>query len=64
MIFRLKSIYQGLKKIKVWNVAVCNVMVRGRSRAAATSKIECFLTIITEHSILDVEVALDPPLMV
>ena len=44
---------------------------RGRSRAAATSKMECFmikvndfqpLTIITKHSILDVAAALDPSL--
>ena len=44
---------------------------RGRSRAAATSKRECFviivngckpLTIITKHSILNVAAALDPPL--
>ena len=44
---------------------------RGGSRAAATSKMECFviivngwkpLTIITKHSILDVVAALDPPL--
>ena len=44
---------------------------RGGSRAAATSKMECFviivngfqpLTIITKHSILDVAAALDPPL--
>ena len=44
---------------------------RGGSRAAATPKMECFviivngfqpLTIITKHSILDVAVALDPPL--
>ena len=43
--------------------------IRGGSRAAATSKIECFvimvngwkpLTIITKHSILDVAAALDP----
>ena len=43
---------------------------RGGSRAAATSKMECFviiinawkpLTIITKHSILDVAAALDPP---
>ena len=43
---------------------------RGGSRAAATSKMECFviivngfqpLTIITKHSILDVAVVLDPP---
>ena len=44
---------------------------RGGSRAAATSKMECFviivngwnpLTIITKHSILDVATALNPPL--
>ena len=43
----------------------------GRSRAAAASKMECFviivnglkpLTIITKRSILDVPAALDPPL--
>ena len=48
-------------------------MVRDGSRAAATSKMECFviivnsfqpLAIITKHSILDVAAALDPPLMV
>ena len=48
-------------------------MVRGGSRASATSKMECFviivngfqpLTIITKRSILDVAAALDPPLMV
>ena len=45
---------------------------RGGSRAAATSKMECFaiivngwkpLTIITKPSILDVPAALDPPLI-
>ena len=45
--------------------------VKGRSRAAATSKMERFLiivkgwkplTIITKRSILDVAAALDPPL--
>ena len=44
---------------------------RGWSRAAATSKMECFviivngfqpLTFMTKHSILDVAAALDPPL--
>ena len=44
---------------------------KGGSRAAATSKMECFviivssfqpLTIITKHSTLDVAAALDPPL--
>ena len=47
-------------------------MCRGGSRAAATSKMECFviivngfqpLTIITKHSILDVAAALDPTLL-
>ena len=45
---------------------------RGGSRAATTSKIECFVTIvngfqpliiITKHSILNVAAALDPPLL-
>ena len=49
-------------------VMVCT----GGSRAAATTKTECFviivkslnpLTIITKHSILDVAAALDPPLV-
>ena len=44
--------------------------IRGGSRAAATSKMECFviivngfqpLTIVTKHSILEVAAALDPP---
>ena len=48
-----------------------NYICRGGSRAAATSKMECFviivngskpLTIITKHSILDVAAVLDPPL--
>ena len=46
-------------------------LLRGGSRAAATSKMDCFviivngfqpLTIITKPSILDVAAALDPPL--
>ena len=45
--------------------------LRGGSRAAATSRMVCFviivnefqpLTIITKHSILDTPAALDPPL--
>ena len=50
-----------------------NIFVtRGGSRAAATSKMECFviivngwksLTIIAKHSILDVAAVLDPPLV-
>ena len=48
-----------------------NNSTRGGSRAAAISRMECFviivngfqpLTIITKHSILDVVAALDPPL--
>ena len=47
-------------------------IIREGSRAATTSKMECFviivngflpLTIITKHSILDVAAALDPPLI-
>ena len=47
-------------------------MLRGGSRTAATSKMECFViivngfqpfTIITKRSILDVAAVLDPPLM-
>ena len=50
---------------------VLNTPLRGGSRAAATSKMECFviivngfqpLNIITKHSILDVAAVLDPPL--
>ena len=46
--------------------------LRGQFKAAATSKMECFviivngwkpLTIITKHSIFDVAVPLDPPLV-
>ena len=49
------------------------VQIRGGSRAASTSKMECFviivddlkpLSIITKHSILDVAEALDPPLQI
>ena len=49
------------------------LLLRGGSRAAATSKMECFvitvngwksLTIITKHSILDVAAALDPPVTI
>ena len=48
------------------------LVIRGGSRAAATSKIECFmiiingflpLTIIRKGSILDVAAGLDPPLI-
>ena len=49
------------------------MILRGESRAVATSKMERFvtivngfqpLTIITKRSILDVAAALDPPLIV
>ena len=35
---------------------------RGGSRTAATSKMECFVIIITKRSILNVAAVLDPPL--
>ena len=53
--------------LKIWQ----NTRFRGGSKAAATSRMERFviivngfhpLTIITKRSILDVAVALDPPL--
>ena len=68
----------GLKSFKHNTTAItqmlnCNITVlRGGSRAAATSKMERFviivngfqpLTIITKHSILDVAAVLDPPLV-
>ena len=52
-------------------VAFYLISLRGGSRAAVTSKMECFviivngfqpLTIFTKHSILGIEAALDPPL--
>ena len=52
--------------------SVIPMLLKGRSRAAATSKMERFviivngfqpLTIITERPILDVAAALDPPLL-
>ena len=59
--YRLVSILKHISKV-----------YRGGSRAAATSKMECFviivngfqpLTIVTKHSILDVAAVLDPPLV-
>ena len=50
-----------------------STIIRGGSRAVATSKMECFviivnsfqlLTIIRKHSILDVATALGPPLII
>ena len=50
-----------------------NMLIRDGSRAAAASKMECFviilngwkpLTVITKHSILDVAAALDPHLLI
>ena len=58
-----------MMKAKILNQTV---VTRGGSRAAATSKIERFiiivtgwngLTIITKRSILDVAATLDPPLV-
>ena len=50
------------------------IIIRGGSRAAATSKMECFMIIVNgiqpltiikkKHSILDVAAALDPPLII
>ena len=64
----------SIMKYHSWNSIFCkrktkkyisNVKDRGRSRAAATSKMECFvITIITKCSILDVAAVLDPSLKV
>ena len=69
----LKDFLNSLVKVHklLFSYYQCSV-IKGGSRAAATSKMECFviivnglqpLTIITKHSILDVEAALDPPLV-
>ena len=59
-------------RIKSTAMKVVVSISRGGSRAAATSKMKCFLiivngrkplTIITKHSILDVATALDPSLI-
>ena len=51
---------------------ILSIVLRGGSKAAATSKMECFviivngfqpLTIITKRSILDVAGVLDPPVL-
>ena len=64
-----KCFWDFLNVRNVWWIN--NIDGRDGSRAATTSKIECFviivnvfqpLTIITKHSILDVAAALDPPL--
>ena len=56
----------------IWTLYFRYRISRGGSRAAATSKMECFviivngfqsLTIITRRSILDVAAVLDPPLI-
>ena len=43
-----------------------SIPFRGGSRAAAASKVECFVVIVngSKHSILDVAAALDPPLSI
>ena len=75
--FSIKPFPVVVRKCSVYNSSLaarneCVHISRGRSRAAATSKIECFvliangfqpLTIITKHSILDVAAVLDPPLV-
>ena len=68
------DMYDHLKPtLRHFNLGLFIIYVRGGSRTAATSKMECFviivngfqaLTIITKHSILDVSAILDPPLHV
>ena len=66
-------IHHRMSRRKYFYSSKIRLIVRGGSRAAATSKMECFLiivngfkplTIIKKHSILDVAAALDPPLIV
>ena len=67
-----KDLHYAVRELVVTLIKVAKTThFRGGSRAAATSKMECFviivngwkpLTIITKHSILDVAAALDPPL--
>ena len=74
--YELKFCCKALQKSKcMWVSFFCKSFVtptlfRGRSKATATSKMECFviivngwkqLSIITKRSILDVAVVLDPP---
>ena len=62
------SVMKELMNVPLRKFLLC----RGGSRAAATSKMKCFviivngfqpLTIFTKRSILDVAAALDPPLL-
>ena len=69
----IEYVYKYLDVVCLYNLTYNLVCVpRSGSRAAATSKMECFviivngwksLAIITNHSILDVAAALDSPLM-
>ena len=68
----MSDAYDEIFLAEVANVFQSFTMLRGGSRAVATSKMERFviivngfqpLTIITKRSILHVAAALDPPLM-
>ena len=70
--FQLYSIHKGVYGTVSNYLYSVNMVHRGGSRTAATSKIELFviiangwkpLTIITKCSILDVVAVLDPPLV-
>ena len=69
--FRLESPLLEISLVTGSLPIFINQGLRGGSRAAATSKTECFviivngckpLTIITKRSIMDVAAVLDPPL--
>ena len=51
---------QQTKSKSTYNIEIA--VYRGGSRTAATSKMDCFVTIVN-GSILDVAVVLDPPLV-
>ena len=69
---RCRSLKTSRENLVEGGVRIVTTITRGGSRAAATSRTECFviivngfqpLTIITKHSILDVAAVLDPPLI-
>ena len=69
----LKRKIKGLERKNTVHPRMNQIVIRGGSRTAATSKMEHFviiangwkpLTIITKSSILDVAAVLDPPLVI
>ena len=67
-IFKNTFLQNTSERLLLWifcdNVFSQTFIIRGGSRAAATSKMERFVTIVTKRSILDVAAVLDPPLII